>query len=399
MLAGFHPRIIALKQILKKPNILFINPFIQSIILILFLGLVSCNAPRFRTNTPDGKVSPILQPRFAKGFRIVQENDSLILQIFDPWNDQKLLGRTVLSAVETVRSETYPDKSVLELPVKQFVALSSTQWGMLLQLGSAATISGISEASYVQDSIMRHLLEKGAVVEVARDGLFRYELLSRMPNAVVLYSPDAAGLPTPLTEMPLKLLPWPDFAEPHPLGRTEWLRLIGYLVGKQRLADSIFETIATDYLALTNLAKNAYTRPTVFSDKLFAGQWYIPGGKSYIARLFDDAGANYVFGHLDAKGSVPLDPEVIVARAADAAYWRIPHAGDIGGYDGLLAENPVYGKFAAFRNKRVIYCNTLESGYFERGPLEPNILLADLIAIFHPELLPGHKPRYHALLQ
>ena len=367
--------------------------------LLLLLGSASCHSPSKPIEDRSKVTTYVLQPAYAKGFRIVLEQDHEILEIMDPWNHHQVLNRLLIVRSDSERSLTTEPDNTIKVPVKQFITLSSTQWGMLLQLGAAQHIAGITEAPFVQNPEMQRMLERGEVAEVGRDGFFKYELLSTFSGAVMLYFPDAAGLPVPMQALPLTLLPWPDYTEPHPLGRAEWLRLIGFLIDKQPLADSIFDSIASAYSKLSELAQSAGSRPSIFSDKLFAGQWYVPGGNSYIAKIMEDAGAEYIFRDINASGSVPLDPEAILARAANADYWRIPHAGDIGGYQGLLAENAIYGKFSAFRKRQIILCNTRESAYFEQGPLEPHILLADFIAIFHPEILPGHKPRYHQLMR
>jgi iron complex transport system substrate-binding protein len=388
-----------LKKLIVGLLSLFANLLRIALFFAAFLWISSCKHSNSVNNERETHVEYVLMPEFAKGYRVINEGGTIVLEITDPLNRERLLGRFNLTDEKSGNANSSDYMKAIEVPVKQFLALSSTQWGMLMLLGASQSIVGISEAPFVQDSGMRSMLDRGEVAEVARDGFFRYELLSTFPGAVMLYSPDAAGLPAPIGDLSLTPVPWPDFTEPHPLGRAEWIRLAGYLSGNQRIADSIFSAIKSEYLDLMQLAAKAEKRPKVFSDKMFAGQWYVPGGKSYIARIFEDAGAEYVFSNLDATGSIPLDPEAILARAIDAEFWRIPHAGDIGGYKGLLAENQAYGKFAAFRNHRVIYCNTRESAYFERGPIEPHKVLADFIAIFHPEILPDHKPRYHYLLK
>jgi len=46
----------------------------------------------------------------------------------------------------------------------------------------------------------------------------------------------------------------------------------------------------------------------------------------------------------------------------------------------------------------VIVCNTLKKPFYQKGLLEPQIILADLIKIFHPELLPDHQNQYYELI-
>ena len=55
-------------------------------------------------------------------------------------------------------------------------------------------------------------------------------------------------------------------------------------------------------------------------------------------------------------------------------------------------------KLADFQEKHIVYCNAEATAYFENSPLEPDILLADLIKAFHPQLLPDHEPKYYSIL-
>jgi iron complex transport system substrate-binding protein len=147
------------------------------------------------------------------------------------------------------------------------------------------------------------------------------------------------------------------------------------------------------------LASETKTKPTVFSDKYFNGQWYVPGGQSYISRLFSDAGADYLWSDDPHYSSFPLDYEVVFGKAHDADFWRIVGSyGDTPTYAGLEAENGLYKHFKAFQDRKVIYCNARESAYFETSPLEPQLILGDLIKAFHPELLPDYTPKYYKVL-
>jgi iron complex transport system substrate-binding protein len=56
--------------------------------------------------------------------------------------------------------------------------------------------------------------------------------------------------------------------------------------------------------------------------------------------------------------------------------------------------------FKAFREHKVIYCNMKQKPYYEISPVEPDVLLKDFVAIFHPELVEDdYEPKYYRLLQ
>jgi len=122
------------------------------------------------------------------------------------------------------------------------------------------------------------------------------------------------------------------------------------------------------------------------------------GGNSYIAQLFNDAGADYLWKDNQNTGSINLDFEVVYSKAHDADFWRIVGTYSNGfSYEKLLAENELYYNFKAFNDKQVIFCDSKTSTYFETGTLEPHLLLADFIYVFHPELMEGYKPKYYHL--
>ena len=54
---------------------------------------------------------------------------------------------------------------------------------------------------------------------------------------------------------------------------------------------------------------------------------------------------------------------------------------------------------SSIQRERVIYCNMREKPFYESMPTEPEVVLADLIQIFHPQLLSGHQPGYYELLK
>jgi iron complex transport system substrate-binding protein len=148
------------------------------------------------------------------------------------------------------------------------------------------------------------------------------------------------------------------------------------------------------------LAADAKTRPTVFSGEMHGGNWYAVGGKNFLAQLFRDAGADYVVKNEDTGGS-NIEFEQMYAMAANADYWRILNSyPDTFSYDALKASEPRNDLFKAFREKHVIYCNMKQTAYYETTPVEPDVLLKDLLAIFHPELVEkDYKPKYYQLLK
>ena len=141
-------------------------------------------------------------------------------------------------------------------------------------------------------------------------------------------------------------------------------------------------------------------RPVVLSGEMRGGNWYAVGGESFLAQLFKDAGADYFLKNDKRSGGVTLDFETVYNQGDEADYWRIVNSypGTFS-YEALKEQDPRYADFRAFREKGIIYCNMKDTPFYESMPTEPEVVLADLLHIFHPDLLPDHTPVYYARLK
>jgi iron complex transport system substrate-binding protein len=128
----------------------------------------------------------------------------------------------------------------------------------------------------------------------------------------------------------------------------------------------------------------------------------MPGGDSYVATLIADAGGDFLWS--DEPGtSLALDFEVVLERAQSADVWV--NANQFWGTaEDALATDERFAEFDAFAEGR-IWNNNLQqnenggNAYFEAGVANPHLLLADLIAIFHPEILPEHEFEFYQPLE
>src|SRR5262249_21380263 len=143
-------------------------------------------------------------------------------------------------------------------------------------------------------------------------------------------------------------------------------------------------------------------RPTVFANTPYQGTWFMPGGKSYLAQFFADAGADYLWKDDPSTGSVSLSFESVFDKAADADFWV--NAGFFWTQKAdALADDSRCEHVAAF-NSGQVYTNNGHvnanggSDCFESGVADPDRILADLVKIFHPDLLPDHELYYYRQL-
>lgn len=115
-----------------------------------------------------------------------------------------------------------------------------------------------------------------------------------------------------------------EYLEKNPLGRSEWLKFMALFYNKEALANEYFNEISQAYLQMSAMAQKTKEKPTVFLGLPDRGIWYVPGGNSFMSQLIQDAGGNYLWKDLPQNGSVPLDLELVLAKAQKADFWFNP---------------------------------------------------------------------------
>lgn len=341
-------------------------------------------------------------PQYARGFNVTYTNDGYcLLDIRDPQKEEG--GETFHFALKPkgVKASDIPQGyTVIETPVKSTICMTSLQLSNFIKLDELDAVVGITSTRHLFNQEMQKRLDEGKTHKIGIEGNFDNEIIMGINPDVILISPFKRGGYDALTEVGIPLIPHLGYKEMTPLGQAEWIKFVGLLIGEEEKANKVFSEIENRYLELTKLTSQVKKRPVVFSGELRGGNWYAVGGKSFLAQLFKDAGADYFLKDDIRSGGISLDFETVYSQAAYADYWRIVNSykGDFS-YNTLQAEDVRYADFQAFKKKQVIYCNMSEKPFYESMPVEPEIVLADLIAVFHSQLLPDHTPRYYELLK
>lgn len=367
--------------------------------ILLLVALTAC---RFNTQVQEEKVEVDNMMRYARNVVVSETDYGYLMDVICPWDTTLSLGKFAL--VKDTTKVVGEGLTQVRVPVQSVVSFSATQWSVFMRLGEIDRVKGILEGRFVTDTTMRSLLAQEKVYDMGTEAAADIERMIQIQPDVLLYSPYFDGNQGGLNVTGAVLFPFADYMENTPLGRAEWIRVIGMLIGCEDKADAWFDDIEKRYNALLTLCANVEHRPTVFSDLAFNGQWYVAGGRSYMAKLFADAGADYIWKDNPSTASVPMDAESILAKAQHADFWRVINSNPFPmTYEALAKENPVYPLFDAYKNHQIMVCDILSTGYFEQSQCEPDLLLADFIHFFHPELLTGdwadYQPKYYHLVE
>lgn len=385
-----------LNNLLKGSKIAFV------IILSSLLAACGTKESKSERNTlPSGRISSTLTPKYAKGFTIDSPQEGVVLvEISDPEKDDGALYRFALIDKDS-EAKTIPDGyTPIKVPVERAICMTSLQLSNFAKLGELDRIAGITSTRHLFNPEMNERLRTGKTHKIGIEGNFDNEVIVAIDPDVIMISPFKRGGYDALKNTDVPLIPHLGYKELTPLGQAEWIKLTGLLVGEPEKAVEIFSRIEEKYNALKSLADSVTSRPKVVSGQMQGGHWYAVGGKSFLAQLFKDAGATYFLADNNASGGVTLDYEKVYNDAGDSDFWRIVNSFDGNySYDALKKEDQRYTDFKAWRDHGVIYCNMREVPFYETMPMEPEVVLADLIAIFHPDLLPDHTPRYYQLMK
>ena len=339
---------------------------------------VTCEA----ADTSSIRITPV----YAKGFRVTYTPTCRLVDISDPQKEGSESFHYAL-VPRGVKSENIPaDYTVIETPVKSVICMTSLQLSNFIKLDALSHVVGITSTRHLFNKEMNERLKQGKTAKIGIEGNFDNEVIMSVNPDVIFISPFKRGGYDAMREVGIPLVPHLGYKEMTPLGQAEWIKFIGLFIGEEEAANRKFAAIEKHYNELKERVAHVEKRPVVFSGEIRGGNWYAVGGKSFLAQLFRDAGADYFLKDDPRSGGVTLDFETVYSQAENADYWRIVNSFDGAfSYDALKSEDPRYADFRAFRDKGVIYCNMREKPFYESMPTQPEVVLEDLIKASPPD--------------
>ncbi|MBS7385077.1 MAG: ABC transporter substrate-binding protein [Bacteroidales bacterium] len=341
----------------------------------------------------------MIAPQYAKGFNVKYADNITLLEINDPENKEAEQFHFAL-VDKSFKGEIPNGYTRLNIPIRSAICMTSLQLSNFLKLDIPEMVVGITSTRHLHNQKMNQQLKEGKTHKIGIEGNFDNEVIIAINPDVIFISPFKRGGYDAIRNVEIPMIPHLGYKELTPLGQAEWIKVIGLLTGNASLANSTFEAIESRYNNLKSIVDTVKRRPTVFSGEMRGGNWYAVGGRSFLAQLFRDAGGDYFLKENEESGGVTLDYETVYTNAAHADYWRIVNSfeGEYS-YNVLKEQDERYTDFDAWKKHGVIYCNMKEVPFYERMPVEPEVVLADFIHVFHPDVLPNHKPQYYHLLK
>lgn len=370
-----------------------------------------------KTAAADAEAGDTLEMKYAKLLTIVKHGDGeensdaaedIDYQyaeaiIANPWKAGTMLHRYIL-----IPKGEEGDKTVAMLakrhstgarcttdtvrtPVESNLVFTAPHCQLLTELGCQNAITGVCDKDYINipdiksraqaDAKVAHpIMDCGSSMQPDIE-----RIIALHPEALLISPFENSGGYGKLDKLRIPVIETADYMETSPLGRAEWIKLYGLLLGSSK-ADSLFSAIEKEYLQLKAEAAKLPLGLSILTERKTGNVWYVPGGKSTMGILLRDAHARYIFADDTHSGSLSMSPEQIIAKGNQVDVWAFKYfGGNALTKQDLLAEYQGYQALKAFQTGTVYETDTSCEPYFELTSFHPEILLREFIILSHPE--------------
>ena len=341
-----------------------------------------------------------------QGFKIENNAEITTLTVFNPWQGARNIQYKYALVPKNMKEvpSKYSQYTVIQTPVERVICLSTTHVAMLSAIEQTSSIIAMSNTMFVTDTAVREAIINGDIVDIGYENGINYEkIISLNPDVIFAYGvgDQLTGSLARLAELGQKVVFVSEYLEKTPLAKLEWIKFMAAFFDNQKQAYEKFEAVKNEYNALCKLVENIQHKPKILCGLPWQGIWHVPGGKSWMATMIADAGGDYIWKENTSHEPIAVDIETIFARGGRANLWI--NTGAAHSLDEIKAVDTRLENINPFK-ENAIYNNNARIGinggndFFESSVVNPQIVLKDLIKIFHPELLPEHELYYYVKL-
>lgn len=371
-----------------------------SLALLLLYTLFACTSTN--TGATDNKAdADTISMKYASHLTISEKPHYTEVTVRNPWDTLKTLRRYLLIPRDSLLPADLPQGTVVRTPVRKALVYSSVHTGLISELGAVSAIAGVCSPEYITDPEVQNRIASNQVAVCGMSENPDMEKIIGIHPDLILLSPyENNDNYSKIEQLGIPVFECADYMETSPLGRAEWVRLYGLLLGVRDNSEKLFAQTEKEYDRLRQLAASSGSRPVVLLDTRYGQTWHVPTANSTMGRLIEDAAGKNPFSDFRQNGSVPLSPEKVLATAHDADIWLVRYYQDSDKtLSQLAADAPINSQFKAFKTGNVYGCNTRKVNLYEQTPFHPDRLLRDMVCLLHPDLADTLKAEYFKKMQ
>ncbi len=397
------------KRFLRKSNGM---KKIQLVFIVLVVLQFSCsqNGKKDQSNYPDFDATKDYFPQKIEidhsiGFDVVYHKNFKELHLFRHYNDVVDTVSFLLVQRGTPTPTNEKGHSVIQIPVKKIVAMSTTHLGMFEVLESLENVIGIEAKQYVSSEKVRAMVDEGKILEMEPAGVLNIESVIASEAEVLIgvgYPNSQNDEHQQLINAGIPVLLNSDWQELNLLGRAEWVKMMAVLINKEKEVNRKFGQIEAEFDEIIKVvAESNVDSPMVITGIAMGDAWHVSGGKSFAFNAMKLAKVDYPWKGDNSTGSLKLDFETVYEFGLKADFWIAP--GSARDMKGIVERDTRYQDFRSFKTKSIynITGRDKEGGgndYYESGIINPHLVLKDIVKIFHPALFPNHQLVYYKQL-
>ena len=378
-------------------------------IATMAITLTACQGGKTAAGMEEG--GDTLQMKYAQLLTIVSHDEQgyTEVKVHNPWKEGTELHRYILvpkgkegdATMAKLAGQAYGEgkaaatlgvkTDTVRTPLESNLVFTAPHCQLLTELGCQNAITGVCDKDYINipdiksraqaDAKVAHpIMDCGSSMQPDIE-----RIIALHPEALLISPFENSGGYGKLDKLRIPIIETADYMETSPLGRAEWIKLYGLLLGSSK-ADSLFSAIEKEYLQLKAEAAKLPQGLSILTERKTGNVWYVPGGKSTMGILLRDAHAKYIFADDQHSGSLSMSPEQIIAKGNQVDVWAFKYfGGNALTKQDLLAEYQGYQALKAFQTGTVYETDTSCEPYFELTSFHPEILLREFIILSHPE--------------
>ena len=363
-------------------------------IAFVTVALFSCH-PKNAT-TDNISTNDSLKLSYAQGFAIKYFADYKEVIVYSPWVKGSVYAKYYL--VKDASIKTPANGTKIKIPLQTLAVTSVTHFEFLSLLGVLQTVNAVCSPEIIYNAEINRRVAAGKIIDLGNAFTINVEkTLQLKPSAVMMsgYNQNdpyairvsQAGIPVVFNN---------EWMETSLLARAEWIKFVAAFYDKEKLADSIFTDVDKRYNDIKAKAAAVKNKPNIMAGSNFRGTWYMPSGRNFMGKLFADAGSGYFYANDTTAGSLPLNVETVLKNFSQTDIWLNCNFNSI---DDLVKADAKHAYFRPVKLKQVYNFNkrllpSTANDFWESAVARPDLLLSDVIAILHPEILPGYELVY-----
>lgn len=354
-----------------------------SIIIATICLCVGCNTHN-ASSIADDFANIVYSPRYATGFSIAEDSSgNTMLRVTRPWQGESPTEQTLAMFKTEDEAKGYNGEYIVGR-AERVVCMSTSHIAMLDILGSVESIVGVSGKQYVMNE---RVSSSEQVYDVGYDSSLDFErLISLDPDVVLMYgvSGESSAVTSKFKELDIPYIYLGDYTEQSPLGKAEWIVAVAEIMGIRERGEEIFTEIEQRYNAVRD-SISVDRRAKVMFNLPYQDVWYMPSDDSYMVRLIEDAGGDYIYkGRNPSGGSrgISLEEALLLVNKADI--WL--NVGQCMTLDELRSAAPHFLETAVVKRGDVYNNNRRRSpsggsDFWESAIVRPDVVLSDLAKI------------------